>query len=179
MNPDVHLVGVQRTIGCELQHGFLEIEITSVAQGSRNTFTFFVQGGGRKLFPFVHFASLIRRYGAHRRFRNIHLVMANHIGLVGGDQISEVDLTVLDHFLGVHFGVKIAHVIHLLTQLLHADAGQFFVVDDRRFAHLMGIARKSFVGFGGSIRRSGVIDMQLQFPKTEDLCVLLLAQIAA
>ena len=179
MNLHIHLVRVERTVGRELQHGFLEIEIASVAQRRGDAFPLFVQRGGRELFAFMHFAPLVRRYRAHRRLRNVHCITAYLVGLVRRNKIRKVDLAVLDHFLGVHFGMEIAHVVHLLAELLHADRRQLFIINHRRLTHLVGIARQAFVGLAGRVRRSRVIHMQLQFPETKYLCVLFLPQVAA
>ena len=81
--------------------------------------------------------------------------------------------------LRIDLGMEIAHVIHLLFELLHAGACQFLVVDHRCLAHLMGIARETFLRFSRGIAWGGVIDIQLQFPEAQDLGVLALPQVAA
>ena len=179
MDAEIYLMGSERTVGGELQHRFLEIEIPSVAQRSRYTFAFFVQCLGGELLSLLYLAPFVLSDAPHRLLRQIDRIMADRIGFVGCDKIGEIDLAVLNHFLRVHLGMEIAHVVHLLAQLLHADGGQFLVVDDGCFAHLVGIPCQPFVRFRRRVRRSGVIDMELQLPETEDLGVLLLPQITA
>ena len=180
VNTDIDLVGCEGAIRGELQHRFLEVEIPAISDSSSYTVAFLVQDSGVELFAFTHFAALfVHRHFAHVLQRDVHFVMTDLIGLMGGDEISEFDLTFLDHFLGVHFGMEIAHVVHLLAELLHADAGEVFVIDNRRLAHLMGIACEPFVGLGSRVPRGGVIDLKLQLPETKDLSVLLLTEIIA
>ena len=127
----------------------------------------------------MHLASLVFGYPADRLLRQVNRIMSDLVRLVRRDEIGQVDLTVLHHFLCIYLGVEITHVIHLLPELLHADRGQLLVVYHGRFAHLVRVAGKAFVRFGRRVRRSRVIDMQLQFPETEDLRVLLLPEITA
>ena len=96
------------------------------------------------------------------------------------NEISQAQFTLfLIYFLRIHLRLEISHVIHLLPQLLHADLGQLFVVDDRCFAHLMCIARETLVGFRSSIAGSSIVDLQLEFPEAHDFRILLLTQIIA
>ena len=51
MQFDIHLVRVQRTVGRELQHRFLEIEIAPVTQHVGDTYALLIQHLGRELIP--------------------------------------------------------------------------------------------------------------------------------
>ena len=61
--------------------------------------------------------------------------------------------------LCIDLGMEIAHVIHLLFELLHAGACQFLVVDHRRLTHLMGIACEALLRFSRGIAGGGVINV--------------------
>ena len=177
--PYVNLMAVKSTVRCELQHGFLEVEIPSVAQGGGYTLPLLVQRGGGELHAFFDFAAVVGGYLIYRGIGDIHLVVPDHVGLVGGDEVAQIDFAFLDNLMGVYFGVEIAHVVHLQSQLLHAYSCQFVVVDNRRFAHLVGIAGESLVGLGGGVYGRSVVDMQLKLPESQYLGVLPLAEIGA
>ena len=127
----------------------------------------------------MHFTAAVCRYLAHIVLRNVHLVIANLVRLVRRNEIGKVHFSVFDDLLRVHLSMEIAQVVHLLGELLHACARQFLIIDNRRLAHLVCVARKAFLGLGCCVRRSGVIDMKLQFPETENLRVLFLPQVTA
>ena len=85
--------------------------------------------------------------------------------IVRCDQIRQFHLAVLNRLHRVHLSMEITHVVHLLCQLLHTHGGQLVVINHRRLAHLMRIARQTLLRFRRRIGRSRVVDMQLQFPK--------------
>ena len=177
MQLDIHLVAIQRTVGRVLQHRFLEIEIPSVPQHGSDPLALLIQHLGRELFARVDLTAVIHSDDPYGILRDVHRVAADIIGLMSCHQISDIYLTVLDRLECIHFGLEITHVIHLLLELLHADAGEVLIVDHRRFAHLMRITRQTLLRLGSRVRRGGVIDMELQFPETQDLGVLMLTQI--
>ena len=157
----VHFVRVERTVGCELQHRFLEIEITSVAHDGRYSVALFVQSSGGELLARMDFATRVARDSRHLRDRDVHFVMTEIIRFMRGHHVGQIDLAVLDALDGVHLGMEITHIVHLLPQLLHADAGLYLVVDDRCLAHLMRILRQFLLRLGGCVGRRGVVDMEL------------------
>ena len=177
MNHHVHLVRVQRAVRRELQHRFLKVIITAVAKNRRDAFALFVQHRRRELIARMNLARRTLRDIRYRLKWQIDVVVANEIGLVRRHHIGQVHLAVLDLHHRVHLGLEITHVVHLLTQLLHTDDGQRGVVDHRRLTHLVRILRQFLLRLRARVRRSRVIHIQLQLPKTENLRVLLLTQV--
>ena len=170
-------MGVKRTIRSELQHRFLKIEIPSVSKCRSDTGALFVHRGGGELRTFFDQTSLVGSDGTNGFIGDIDLVPAYRIGLMRRDEIGEVELTFLDSDGGVHLGMEITHVVHLLAQLLHADLRQLRVIDHRRLAHLLRVACQPLVGFSGRVQRSSVVDVELSLPESENLRVLPLAEI--
>ena len=180
MDTQVHLVRLERAVRRELQHRFLVVEIPHVPHRFGNSFALRVHGLGVELLPgFDQTVFAAGNLPNRLVFRYIHLVRTNRVGLVRRDEIGDVHLAVLDGLDRVHRSLKISHVIHLLAQLLHARTRLLFVVDNRRLTHLKCIPLQGLFGLGSGVYWGGVVDMQLQFPKTEDLCVLPLTQVVA
>ena len=84
-------------------------------QFGRYTLTLFVQVLGGETFAGFDHAVLVHRNGTNGIVGYIHLVTANAIRLMGCDDIRQIDLAVFDMLDGVHLGIEIAHVIHLLA----------------------------------------------------------------
>ena len=88
MDTHIHLMGVKRTIGCELKHGFLEIEIASVTDGGRDPVPFLVEHSGGELLALLNLASLfVLRDRADVIHRDIDLVMTYFIGLISSNEV--------------------------------------------------------------------------------------------
>ena len=187
MNTDIHFMRIKRTIRGKLQHGFLKIEIPHVADSRCDPFALFIQHGRGELIPLLHFAMTpVFRDLPHRIEGDVHFVISHFIGLMCRHPIGQTDFASLLMFLslvwfilfnGIHLRLEIAKVIHLLTQLLHTDLRQLLIIDDRRFTHLMRIAGETLVRFGGCITRCGIVYLQLQFPESQNLRILLLTEV--
>ena len=157
----IHFLGIESTVSGELQHRFLEMEITPVTHDGGDPFPFRIQVRRGELIPLMDLAVTVFSNLPHILPRDVHFVMPQMIRCMRGNEIGEVDLTTFDLLNRVHFGLEITHVIHLLLELLHADACQVLIIDDGRFTHLMGIFSQAFLGLGRRICRSGVIHIQL------------------
>ena len=179
MDTQIHFVRVKRTVGGKLQQCFLEVIIPSVAHDGRDTVALFVQRGGREPVAGMDQTARVACNASHFGNRYIHFVVADGVRLVRRDDVGQVHFAVLDTLDCIHLSMEIAHIMHLLLELLHADARQVFVVHHRCLTHLMGVLRHFLQRFGGGVGGSGVVDMELQFPETENLGVLFLPQVAA
>ena len=137
VDTDIHLVTVERTVGGELEHRFLEIEIPHVPQGGCYTRTLLVQGRRAELRTLRYQAPVALGNSRYCRFGDIYLVMTDHVRLPCSNEIRQINLALLHFHHRIYGGVEITHVIHLLAQLLHTDCRQLRIINHRRFAHLL------------------------------------------
>ena len=122
---------------------------------------------------------IIFRYCSYHLVVYIYIVAVNRIGLVRRNEVSHIYLAVLRLHHRIYFRIEITHVIHLPAQLLHTCIRQVRVIDHRRLAHLKRIARQCLIRLRRRVQRSRVIYIQLQFPETENLRILLLTKVWA
>ena len=109
-------------------------------------------------------------------------VFRDGVGLVGRNAVGQVHLLLVltaDLLRSIYLGVEVAAVLHSQLNLAHGYLGQGLVVYLGCLTHLMGIVGKPTIGLRRSIAGGGIVDMELQFPESEYLRVLLLAQVGA
>ena len=107
VNTDIHLMRSECTVRRELQHRFLEIEIASVTQNSRDTLALFVQLLRGELLAGFDDTAVTLRDETDGVVGDIDRVVAHVIRLVGGHKIGQVHFAVLDLLDRVHFGIEI------------------------------------------------------------------------
>ena len=171
-----HFMGIVRTVGAVVQHRFVEVVIAVLPHERADTFAFFVQFARIEPVAVMNETAFGGRRMQQVALRELNRIVADIVRLVRRHEIRQFDLAFLNDSLGIDLHIEVPSIHHRLLELLHRYAHEIRVVDLRRFAHFVCILRQALLGLRRRIGRSGVVNMQLQLPETENLRVLFLPQ---